>query len=70
MKIKYNCMFTFSDEDGMFNHKQAIEIVLPESTYSVVKMFAFKQMSKLKLDIPKEFNKIDFEIKHQERIIL
>ena len=63
MKINYQCAFTFSDPNNpLFNHKEVINIILPVSTYTTVKEYAFKEMSKLKVDIPKEYSKIDFEI--------
>lgn len=70
MKIRYTCKFTFSDpEDNFFNHVEYVKIILPESTYLAVKEYAFEYVSKLNLDLPEKYSKIDFEISKQEKVL-
>lgn len=67
--IKYNVQFTFSDPfDTLFNHKEILQLTLPESTYVVVKKNSFESLSNKKIDLPKEYTNIQFEIIHEERL--
>lgn len=67
--IKYTVQFTFINPfDTLFNHKEVIELILPESTYVVVKKNSFEYLSNKKIDIPKEYTNIQFEIIHEERL--
>lgn len=67
--IRYTVQFTFSDpSDTLCNHKEILELTLPESTYVVVKKNSFEYLSNKKIDIPKEYTNIQFEIIHEERL--
>ena len=69
MKIKYVCEVVFSDpNNSLFNHKTIVEMILPESTYGVVKEECFKRLSGKVFDIPKEWYKIDYSLISEERL--
>ncbi|APC44375.1 hypothetical protein [Pseudoalteromonas phage PH357] len=69
MKIKYICEVVFSDPtDSLFNHKTTLEMILPESTYGVVKEECFKRLSGKEFDFPKEWCKIEYSLISEERL--
>lgn len=69
MKTKYVCEVVFSDPiDSLFNHKTILEMILPESTYGVVKEECFKRLSEKEFDFPKEWCKIEYSLISEERL--
>ena len=67
--IKYTCEVLFCDPfDEVFNHKEIVEMIIPESTYSVVKDKCFKVLSNKVLDIPREYVSINFSIIGEDRL--